>query len=132
MRGSFSAATGSFYDGNRHETGFSGRVDLTHQLLVEPIVSFNWIDVPHGRFQTNVISTKTTYSLSPRSFLAALVQYNSSTHSLNSNIRFRWEYVPGSDLFVVYNEGRSTVVPDRFADLQNRTFVVKITRLFRY
>ena len=117
---------------SRQDAGFTGRVDVTHQVLVEPSILLNWVDLPWGAFQQHVIAAKTTYSLNPRSFLAALVQYKSSTHAVNSNIRFRWEYVPGSDLFIVYNEGRSTIVPDRFADLQNRTFVVKITRLFRY
>jgi hypothetical protein len=63
-------------------------------------------------------------------FAGALIQYNSSTHSFSSNVRFRWEYQPGSDLFVVYSEGR-----DMFGDvprgLLNRGFVVKVTRLFR-
>jgi len=33
---------------------------------------------------------------------------------------------------VVDTEGRTTLVPNRFAALQNRTFVVKITRLLPY
>ena len=40
--------------------------------------------------------------------------------------------VPGSDFFVVYNDARSTLVPDRLTELQGRTLLVKMTRLFRY
>jgi hypothetical protein len=43
----------------------------------------------------------------------------------------RWEYQPGSELFVVYNEERDTVIA-RFPDLQNRAFIVKVNRLFRF
>jgi hypothetical protein len=45
---------------------------------------------------------------------------------------YRLTSPPGSDLFVVYNEGRETGVAGQTAWLQNRTFVVKLTRLFRY
>ena len=64
-------------------------------------------------------------------FVAALVQYSSATTSLLTNIRYRWEYQPGSELFVVFTEGRSTL-PVHGTDLDSRGFVVKINRLFRF
>ena len=42
----------------------------------------------------------------------------------------RWEYQPGSELFVVYNDQRDTALRPPF--LQNRAFIVKLTRLFRF
>ena len=69
---------------------------------------------------------------SPYMALSGLVQYNSTSSSLGSSVRFRWEYAPGSDVFVVYSDGRNTQIGDRFPGLQNRTFVVKATRLFRF
>jgi hypothetical protein len=47
------------------------------------------------------------------------------------NLRFRWEYQPGSELFVVYTEGRDTFVPGRVS-LETRGLVVKVNRLFRF
>ena len=38
---------------------------------------------------------------------------------------------PGSELFVVYNEERDTLTP-RFPALNNRSFIVKVNRLFRF
>jgi hypothetical protein len=64
-------------------------------------------------------------------FVSGLVQYNSSNNSLNTNVRLRWEYQPGSELFVVYNEGRDTLRAGT-PDLQNRAIVIKLNRLFRY
>ena len=40
------------------------------------------------------------YTITPRMFASALVHYNSSTTSVETNARLRWEYTPGSDLFV--------------------------------
>ena len=63
-------------------------------------------------------------------FASALVQYSSTDHSFSSNLRFRWEYHPGSELFVVYTDERDTLGRG-YPALKNRAFVVKITRLFR-
>jgi hypothetical protein len=49
---------------------------------------------------------------------------------VSTNARFRWEYRPGSELFVVYSDGRTTLTRG-VPDLQNRSFVVKVTRLFQ-
>ena len=62
----------------------------------------------------------------------ALVQYNSEGNVIGANIRFRWEFTPGSDLFVVYNEGRDTAFGVNQSELSARSFVVKVTRLFRF
>jgi hypothetical protein len=61
----------------------------------------------------------------------SFIQYNSSSESLSSSIRFRWEYEPGSDFFVVYTDGRATDVSG-YPLLQSRTFAVKLTKLFRF
>ena len=50
---------------------------------------------------------------------------------MSANVRFRWEYEPGSELFVVFNEDRDTTTR-RFPGLRNRAFVVKFNRLFRF
>ena len=64
-------------------------------------------------------------------FTSALLQYNSSSSSLAANVRLRWEYQPGSELFIVYNEQRDTL-PRGAPELQNRALIVKINRLFRF
>ena len=46
-------------------------------------------------------------------------------------MRFRWEYRPGSELFVVYTDERDTLKPG-YPELQNRALVVKFNRLFRF
>ena len=50
---------------------------------------------------------------------------------MSVNARMRWEYSPGSELFVVYTEGRDTSIPN-VAALQNRGLVVKINKLLRF
>jgi len=100
------------------------------QLFFEPSVSFNWVDLPFGRFTTTVVTDRTTFTFTPRMFISALVQYASATKTMSTNARFRWEYQPASELFVVYSDGRDTL-PSGFPALVNRAFIIKITKLFR-
>ncbi len=50
---------------------------------------------------------------------------------MTANVRWRWEYRPGSDLFVVFTEGRDTD-PRGLPTVQSRGLVVKLTRLLRF
>ena len=123
---------GQFFGGEWTSVGyFRGRINLSPQLSLEPSLSFNWIELPQGDFRTELVTTRAIYTLTPRMFVAALLQYNSGADSLGTNIRLRWEYQPGSELFVVYTDERDTLTP-RFRGLENRAFVVKFNRLFRF
>jgi hypothetical protein len=123
---------GPFYDGDRVGIGYStARVNLTSQLAVEPGFSVNKVQLPYGDFTATVINTRTTFTVTPMMFVSGLVQYSSGNNAVAANVRFRWEYLPGSELFVVYNEGRDTSVRG-FPDVQNRAVVVKVNRLFRF
>ena len=132
LAGTAAVQHGGFFSGDKTTMDLtSGRLKLNARLSVEPGVSFNWVRLPEGDFTTELVTTRTTYSMTPLMFVSALLQYNSSSHALGANVRFRWEYQPGSELFVVYNEQRDTLTP-RFPELENRAFIIKVNRLFRF
>jgi hypothetical protein len=106
-------------------------VKISPKVSVEPGITLNRIALPVGTFNTNLVSSRATYTMTPFMFISALIQYNSTTHSVGTNARFRWEYTAGSELFVVYNDNRDTL-PSGFPDLQNRSLIVKVNRLFRF
>jgi hypothetical protein len=130
ISGDLSVMRGSLYGGDRTDLSYRGRAELTSRLSLEPGVSLNWIDLPGARFTATLLTTRSTLSFSPRMLVAALVQYNSTNHLMTTNLRFRWEYRPGSDVFLVYSDGRDTFGPG-LAALSNRGVTLKITRLFR-
>ena len=135
VSGTVSVRAGSFWSGDITAVEFSqGRAEILEQFSVEPSVSVNWIDLPEGAFRTELARLRLTYSFTPRMFFSGLVQYSSSGDSLSTNLRLRWEYSPGSELFVVYTDDHDTdpLVPKRFSELRSRGFVVKITRLLRF
>ena len=130
--GSVFLQKGRFYGGDITAFGYrQGRIEVTPQLSLEPTVQLNRIDIPEGRFNVALATTRVTHTFTPRMFLSGLVQYNSISMQLGTNVRFRWEYQPGSELFLVYNDQRDTMLR-RAPLLESRSIVVKLTRLFRF
>ena len=135
VSGSIAVGTGELWNGDITVVELGrGRVEVTPQLSVEPSLSLNWVELPEGNFATSLSRVRVSYTVSPRMFFSGLLQHNSSGNTFSTNVRLRWEYSPGSELFVVYTEDRDTdpFLPDRRTDLRNRGFVVKMNRLFRF
>ncbi len=135
INGQVSLLRGSYFNGTITTVGFrQGRVAVLPQMSIEPSISINWIDTPQGSFRSDLVVTRINYAFNPRMFFSSLVQYNSAFDTISTNLRFRWEYSPGSELFVVYTEDRDSTPlrPDRSTELRNRGFVVKFNRLFRF
>ena len=132
VAGNLSLESGTFYNGRRTAIGLgSGRVNVTPRFSVEPTYSLNRVDLPEGEFTSHLMGSRVTFTATPFMFTSALLQYNSETHSLSANVRLRWEYRPGSEFFVVYNDERNTLAR-AFPDVMNRAFIVKVNRLFRF
>jgi uncharacterized protein DUF5916 len=132
ISGSVAAEYGTFYNG--HKTAIdvnNGRINLSPHFSVEPTYSVNWVNLLEGSFTTHLVGSRVTWTITPLMFTSALLQFNSSTHALSANVRLRWEYRPGSELFVVFNEERDTRTRS-FPNLANRAFIVKVNRLFRF
>ena len=135
LSGNIGVQLGQYYNGTIKAVSFSGgRFAILKQFSVEPRLSINRVELPDGGFTQRQFGARTDYGFSPRMFASALLQYSTVDRTFSSNVRFRWEYRPGSEFFVVWTDEQNTnpLDPrDRF-DLKNRAFVVKMTRLFRF
>jgi hypothetical protein len=138
ISGTVSLQAGDFYNGTLTALGFSAaRVSVLKQFSFEPTISINRVDIPGSVVTTKLYRTRADYGFSPLMFMSALLQYTSTDRAFSSNLRFRWEYRSGSELFIVYTDERDLTDP-RFAlatqvlGVKNRAFVVKINRLLRF
>ncbi len=131
VSGRLSAATGTLYEGTRRDLSYSGRWGVVPRFSLEPSVSLNWVSLPYGDFTARLLSTRFTVTPTARMLISSLVQYNVDARNVSSSLRLRWEYTGGSELFVVYSDGRDTRGAGLPA-LLNRTFAIKATRLFRF
>jgi hypothetical protein len=130
VAGRVQVQSGAFYNGTRQAASYSGRIAVVPQFAVEPSISLAWVDLPYGDFSARLIAGRFTFTPTTKLLLSSLIQLNASARTLASSIRLRWEYLPGSELFVVYSDGRDTLPPG--TNLLNRSFAVKATRLVRF
>jgi hypothetical protein len=131
VSGTVAASHGSFYGGTRTAATYSGRIAFSPHIGIEPNIGLNWVSLPFGDFTARLVGVRLAVAPTARLGFSALTQFNPSARSLTSSARMRWEYTPGSELFVVYSDGRDTGAR-QFPSLQNRSIAVKATRLLRF
>ena len=94
------------------------------------VMSVNVLDLPQAESTQSVFRLRTDYAFTPRMFASALLQYNEADRTLSSNIRFRWEYAPGSEFFLVWTDERDR--GPHGTGLRTRGLAIKATRLLRF
>jgi len=120
---------GTYYDGDK--TTLSGSLGLLplDTLLVELAYARNDIRLPATLpYVTNTLSTRVSYSFTPALFVKGFVQYNDAQRRASLNLLLWSIYRPGSDFYIVYNQGWDTDVPGAPASqVRNRSLSVKLT-----
>jgi hypothetical protein len=127
--GSGGVDVGGYYGGDKTTIRASINVLPRETLLVENSYTRNVIQLPaEPVYVTNVLSTRVSYSLSPTLFVKAFVQYNDDRRLANVNLLLWSIYRPGSDLYVVYNQGFDTAAPGPATlRTRNRMLSVKLS-----
>ena len=117
----------TFFAGTRND--YSGTLGLraSSRIATEATFSRSEVDLPGGAFTADLASLRVDYALSPEMTLRTLTQYNSTTDSVSTSVRFNWIYFPGSDLYVAYDELRADLPGVPW--LQNRQLAIKMTYL---
>ncbi|HEY5546438.1 MAG TPA: DUF5916 domain-containing protein, partial [Gemmatimonadaceae bacterium] len=136
VSGTIALRVGEYYNGTIRSLTVGpggnspGRVSVHRQLSVEPTFSISRIELPDASFTTRLARARVDYAFTPLMFASGLLQYSSADRAFSTNVRFRWEYAPGSELFLVYTDERETgddgLSPTAVRGLKNRAFVVKL------
>ena len=88
----------------------------------------NQVYLPEGDFSTTLIGLRFLYAFTSNAFFNSFLQYNATTNEFSANTRLNIIHRPLSDLYVVYNEQRSTVS----RALLGRGVTIKFTNLFDF
>jgi hypothetical protein len=127
---------GGFFGGDRVQWSPSLRVRASDSINTEVSLTRNDVDLPGGRFTTNLARARFSYSFTPRLFVQALVQYNDRANAWSNNLRFGWLQQANTGVFVVYTDSHLIDGTDDLTGRPltpigiNRTFIVKFSRLF--
>jgi hypothetical protein len=125
--GEIRVATGDFFDGNRDSYRALFGFRSGYQFALELTWTHDDIALPSSDFSTDLAIMNLQYSFNTQMFLNALIQYNSDFKEISSNIRFNWIHKPLSDLFLIYNERRSTT-----GEVIERALIGKLTYSFGF
>jgi hypothetical protein len=126
---------GNYYTGKR--LGIGPTIILKNILKINADIDFdyNHVQLADGSFDIRTIGCRLYYYLSTNLFIKAYLQWkddkkaNDGNRIALSNILFRWIYRPGSDIYLVYNEGWD--IGPLGNHLSNRSVFLKFTYFWR-
>ncbi len=119
---------GGFYDGDKKEVTLGAGLRYSAAFQASVDWSRNIVDFAGGGFTTDLIALRADAAFSPKMFLQGLLQYNTASETISTNVTYRMIHHPLSDFYVVYNEVRDTTGD---GDTQ-RVFSVKVTHLVSF
>ena len=104
LSGRASCEYGDFFNGTRQRVSTETIWRYNARLELEGTYEFNHINLPNGTFDTHLFGHRFLYSFSPDMFVRGFLQWNSAQELVGGNFLFNYRYLPGSDLFLVYNQ----------------------------
>ncbi|MCK0159998.1 DUF5916 domain-containing protein [Allomuricauda sp. F6463D] len=132
ISGSGSYDIGNFYNGSRNT------LNLGMRYAPSPHIAFsanyernniNSLGTLHQDLDTDLYSANLRLALNPRVQLSTFYQYNSFDEQGGWNVRFSWEYMPLSFIYLVFNDTQMDV----FDPVESSTqFISKITFLKQF
>ncbi len=101
----FSHSFGGYYDGDRSSWQTEIAVRPSKYFSVRADYELEAISLPQGNFKERLASVRTRLSLSPQLNWSNLLQYYSDGDQIGFQSRVHWEYEPGSNIYLVLNQG---------------------------
>ena len=95
-----------FFGGRRTDWRTSVSLRASSRIAVQGSFRRSDVTLPGGAFVADLASTTFDLALSPEMTLRSLTQYNSTTDSISTSVRFNWIYSSGSDIYIAYDELR--------------------------
>ena len=132
ISGSLFLRYGEYFGGKRMYV--SPEFVIKNFKRVRADIDFTYINVtlPAGNFNIRTLGARFYYFFSTKLFLKAYIQWNDDQKANEgnrialSNVLLRWIYRPGSDIYLVYNEGWN------LGPLGNRNFNRTVLAKFTY
>ena len=127
--------TGTFYDGWQTTAELTPIWYVSPHLELSGFYQLTLVGFPNRdqHFVAHLARLRIGTALNTKLSTNAFIQFNSTTHTVSANVRFRYNFREGNDLWIVYNEGVNTdrqrvTPPLPYTD--TRTALVKYTYTF--
>lgn len=128
LSGFFFFGWGDFYKGKRTE--WFGRTvwQINKYFSASLDYTQNIINLPQGMFTVNEVGSRIDAALSPDLFSSLYAQWNNDDQELLINYRINWIPTPGTNVYLVLNQGYDTW--DRHNRLSGTTILTKVVWRF--
>ncbi|MDE2927543.1 MAG: DUF5916 domain-containing protein [Acidobacteriota bacterium] len=134
---------GEFYSGHIKTLSLRAGFRVGAEFLLAARYVRNGVELPEGRFNTDLAMVQLNYSFTPKSYIQSLIQYNSTEREIGANIRFALLRTGSTGFFIVYNshfdptgidphEGPMVPGPYRTQRTLDRTILAKFTYLLDF
>jgi hypothetical protein len=137
LRTDVDVRAGTFFDGTRAQAIVTPTWNVSRHLELGASYQLTRLRFPvrGEKDDIHLAELQVRAALNARASANAVVQYNSTTDRVDLNLRLRYNFAEGTDLWLVYDEGLLT---DRLADpgappspfSASRTLIVKCTYTF--
>jgi hypothetical protein len=136
LSGTFMADAGRFYDGWKISLAAAPTINLGSNFSFDLTYNLDYLNFSKRsvHFTNHIFGIKGLMTLTTKTSLSALIQYNTAIDKVFSNIRFRFNPGEGNDFWIVYDEGLNTNLSREVPRLpfsSNRTILLKYTYTFR-
>jgi hypothetical protein len=139
LRTTIDFRSGTYFDGTRTQVILTPTWNVSPHLELGGDYQLSLLRFPDRAQKANVhlARLRVRAALDARTSGNALVQYNSTTNQLDLNLRLRYAFAEGSDLWLVYNEGLDTERSPLTSGItppmsRSRAFLLKYTHTFSF
>jgi len=127
---------GTFYDGTRISFMLDPSWNISKHLELSAEYQYERIrfDDRNQKFDAHIARLRIGTALNNQVSTNSLIQYNSTLDLISANVRFRYNFREGQDLWIVYNEGLNTSPYKTDPHLpisDSRTILIKFTYTFQ-
>tara|TARA_R110000744_G_scaffold237369_4_gene354894 strand:+ start:88838 stop:90979 length:2142 start_codon:yes stop_codon:yes gene_type:complete len=95
---------GEFFTGNSTESTYEASWRASRFLKIGANYEKNRVDLPEGKFDTDLIGNRIEYAVNPNLFGSLFSQWNSEDDEAIINFRLQWIPIIGADFFFIVNQ----------------------------
>jgi hypothetical protein len=119
-----------FYNGSAVEAQIEFGFRPNAYFEIAPSYEVSFIDLPTGDVDIHVVELASVVNFTPDMQLAIQAQYDNISEDFGFLARYRWEYLPGSELFAAF--GQSALIPDSRFVMQRTQFSIRLGHTLRF
>ncbi len=125
------AGVGEFYDGTNIQIELEPTWNISQYIELGGTYQFNRVRFPdrEQQFFVHLVRIRAQISFSSAASISTFLQYSTAADIVSANVRFRYNFREGNDLWLVYNEGRNT---DRMSHIPSTLFLDARTIFLKY